>query len=488
MKNLYTFLAIVALCLTAASAAATARPALGAAEAHAATAPGGDIVGQCWKDGVLLYEENLGNSSDPNFAGRAQAFHDGCHRHGGASKFIEVGSPPPPPLPPPPAPPESGNQVVGQCWQNGALLYQENLGDSSDPGFPGRAQAFHEKCLRDGGASKFVPARFAAISIGDARVREPRGARIRKARFKVTLSEQSNRRVQVSYKTVPGTAKPGQDYRAVRGRLTFLPGETSKVLAVTILADRRREPIERFFVRISSPTGDTVSDGWGIGLILQPQEAGCECDTLTIEPGSHLKDGEILPDKHSVGMRSVGQPAAPNGKREVTYETEIGTTWDTLLVCKAGTGRCSVTVTASSKPGQWKINNVTAKAEIVVTTKAEDLKCTAPCGNPNGEYKKLTVRYRIKLTAVMPKGRDLKLTSVSGNFIAKLAREKPCPASWEQKFVYQRTDINRDHPGDDPDKKDTETAGLDADKDGKVNENDEKPWGDPSKKLITPKQ
>ena len=49
-----------------------------------------------------------------------------------------------------------------------------------------------------------------------------------------------------------GTAKAGEDYRAVtNGRLTIRPGDRMGMLRVRLLEDRRVEPVETFRVRLT---------------------------------------------------------------------------------------------------------------------------------------------------------------------------------------------------------------------------------------------
>ena len=60
--------------------------------------------------------------------------------------------------------------------------------------------------------------------------------------------------ITVSWSTVEGTAKAGQDFTAVSGQtITFQPNETSKKIIVTIVADDLKEADETFQVRLSNP-------------------------------------------------------------------------------------------------------------------------------------------------------------------------------------------------------------------------------------------
>lgn len=67
--------------------------------------------------------------------------------------------------------------------------------------------------------------------------------------------------VSVDYKTRDGTAKAGQDYIAVQGRLNLYSAEDHAVVAVEILGDYTPEPSETFELEISNPLGAAFENG-----------------------------------------------------------------------------------------------------------------------------------------------------------------------------------------------------------------------------------
>ena len=77
--------------------------------------------------------------------------------------------------------------------------------------------------------------------------------------FTVTLSLASSGTVTVDYATSDITANAGMDYTATLGTLTFMPGETSKTITITILDDTVYETLERFKVTLSNPAGAALS-------------------------------------------------------------------------------------------------------------------------------------------------------------------------------------------------------------------------------------
>ena len=67
--------------------------------------------------------------------------------------------------------------------------------------------------------------------------------------------------LSVDYKTRDGTAKAGQDYVAVQGRLNLYSTEDHAVVAVEILGDYLPEPSETFELEISNPLGAAFQNG-----------------------------------------------------------------------------------------------------------------------------------------------------------------------------------------------------------------------------------
>ena len=119
--------------------------------------------------------------------------------------------------------------------------------------------------VRDGataiiGANDALPVTQPRISVAELTV----GESDTYADVLVSLSAPSLSKVTAAYATADGTAD-SNDYRALSGTLTFEPGEVLKVVRVEI-EDRFDdvEPIERFKLQLSAPTGATLGgDGSG---------------------------------------------------------------------------------------------------------------------------------------------------------------------------------------------------------------------------------
>src|SRR6266550_4403970 len=86
--------------------------------------------------------------------------------------------------------------------------------------------------------------------------------------FTVSLSVAQTDTVTVDYFTSNGTATAGQDYEATSGTLTFMPGETTKVVDVPVIGDRIPEGDEFFYLNLpgSRATGTIIDDDPSIAM------------------------------------------------------------------------------------------------------------------------------------------------------------------------------------------------------------------------------
>jgi hypothetical protein len=105
-----------------------------------------------------------------------------------------------------------------------------------------------------------------ALSINDVTVTEGTGVTTPMS-FTVSLSAPRSVAVSVNFATANGTALAPADYLASTGTLNFAPGETSKTIAVDVVADALDEAAESFFVNLTGPAGAKLGDGQGVGTI-----------------------------------------------------------------------------------------------------------------------------------------------------------------------------------------------------------------------------
>jgi hypothetical protein len=119
-----------------------------------------------------------------------------------------------------------------------------------------------------GGTGPSLP----ALSIADVSLPEGNSG-VTNAVFTVTLSAPSSTPVTVAYASADGTAQAGSDYQAVKGTLTFAPGQTSQGISVPLLGDTQVEPDETFTLGLGSPVGATLARAQATGTILNDDTA-----------------------------------------------------------------------------------------------------------------------------------------------------------------------------------------------------------------------
>jgi len=89
--------------------------------------------------------------------------------------------------------------------------------------------------------------------------------------FTVALSSASTQQVTVQYATADGTATAGSDYQAATGTLTIPAGQTTGTITVLVKGDRLPEPNETFNLNLSAATNANITDGQGVGTIVDDE-------------------------------------------------------------------------------------------------------------------------------------------------------------------------------------------------------------------------
>jgi Calx-beta domain-containing protein len=160
-----------------------------------------------------------------------------------------------------------------------------------------------------------VPSK-ASVSIGDASATEGNSGTTTLT-FPVTLSTSSSRAVSVDYATSDGTASAASDYVAANGTLTFQPGQKSKTIAISIVADSAIEQDETFTVSLSSPVNAAIAKGTATGTIKNDDSA------VAVTAGAYqgaTVNGDyvfltVRPDRTVTGFRvnNVTETCSPGG-------------------------------------------------------------------------------------------------------------------------------------------------------------------------------
>lgn len=106
-----------------------------------------------------------------------------------------------------------------------------------------------------------------AVTVGDVSITEGDSG-TRNLTFTVSLSASSGLDVTFGYETDPGTATDRVDYTTRGGSGTITAGQTSATFDVPIVGDTTDEPDETFDFVVSDVRNATLSDGIGVGTIL----------------------------------------------------------------------------------------------------------------------------------------------------------------------------------------------------------------------------
>lgn len=163
-----------------------------------------------------------------------------------------------------------------------------------------------------------------ALSIGDASVVEGNSDATTFAVFTVSLSAPSGRAVATNFSTTSSSAffpndadSPG-DYLGTSGTITFAPGQTTQTINIQINGDNTPENDETFRVLLDSPSFALITDGTGIGTILNDDGSPTRItisDITVTEPATNTAQAVF----------TVRLSAASNQQVTVNYATSNGT-------------------------------------------------------------------------------------------------------------------------------------------------------------------
>ena len=108
------------------------------------------------------------------------------------------------------------------------------------------------------------------LSVNDVSVTEG-NAGTTTATFTVSLSAASGKTVTVGWSTADADAAQPVDYTAGSGTLTFVPGDTSETVGVSVNGDLVAELDEIFDVTLTAPSNATLGDATGVGTIVDDE-------------------------------------------------------------------------------------------------------------------------------------------------------------------------------------------------------------------------
>jgi hypothetical protein len=99
------------------------------------------------------------------------------------------------------------------------------------------------------------------------------------ANLKIRLTSAQPGIVSVDFATQDGTALAGQDYVGTNGTVVFAPGETTKIVPVTLTADAPAEDDEVFYLQLSNPVNAVLARARAACTITEIRIAGISFDT-----------------------------------------------------------------------------------------------------------------------------------------------------------------------------------------------------------------
>lgn len=120
---------------------------------------------------------------------------------------------------------------------------------------------------RGGDGNDVVLTGVPKVSITDVTVTEG-NAGTTNAIFTVSLSSSSNQTITVDFGTIDGTASAGSDYGPRSGTRIFNPGQISQTITIPVNGDTVGEADETFFIVLSDPLGTVITQGIGLGKIV----------------------------------------------------------------------------------------------------------------------------------------------------------------------------------------------------------------------------
>ena len=122
---------------------------------------------------------------------------------------------------------------------------------------------------------------------------------IKSVDYKINLLTASDRTVSVGYVTQDGTAIAPNDFLSSSGSVNFAPGETSKIIKLSIVSDRIPEPDEMFTVVLSSPVNAEIANAVGT-ITITDDDSGAARRTFMDFDGDGRSDVSVYRPSNGV--------------------------------------------------------------------------------------------------------------------------------------------------------------------------------------------
>jgi hypothetical protein len=122
------------------------------------------------------------------------------------------------------------------------------------------------------------------VAIGDVNV--PAGSGVQVVNVPVTLSSRTSRPVTVAYVTMNDRAVAGRDYQSTAGKVTIMPGQTTAMIPVVVLAGSSGD--KAFDVVLAPPTNASLMSQWEYGRVAIHRGAAVIKPTVTVSNASAM--------------------------------------------------------------------------------------------------------------------------------------------------------------------------------------------------------
>ena len=192
-------------------------------------------------------------------------------------------------------------------------------GDPLTTGYSNYGSVGRYSVTANGAVSTPLP----VLSVNDVVVGEGHTG-LSNANFVMTLTHPSAEDVSFLAATTSATATAGADFVAFSQRLTIPAGQTTSVVAVSVVGDRVPEPHETFTLTLSDPVGATIGDGSGSGVIINDDGVGVAISDVDQLEGSGVYTAFSFTVSLSAKAPSALSVWVGTGKGTATAMTDFG--------------------------------------------------------------------------------------------------------------------------------------------------------------------
>jgi len=168
--------------------------------------------------------------------------------------------------------------------------------------------------------------------------------------FTVTRSGNLGSTTTVAFSTADGTATVALgDYLAQAGTLTFVPGETSKLITVEVVGNTIPEPNETFFVQLSNPTNAMLGRAQAVGTILNDDDDISISDVTVVQPRSGTTNAVFTISAFGVVLQNISVGWATADGTATSFSDYLPQSGTVTFPPSGGTANITVPIVGDSQ-------------------------------------------------------------------------------------------------------------------------------------------